>query len=148
MKSGASGRIGALCLGGLLFLALGAGTVRVQAQQVDVPEPTFMQVPAPALYHPQFKGPDPFRTWTLVERNRQISILELDYNGTLSMGGSPMALFTWRGSKKTRYLLKGKKLFDGNNAVVDGVVGDITEKEVLLIQGNQRIPYSREQRRP
>ncbi len=133
------------CLGLIAWLA--CGIVGVQAQQVDVPEPAFMQAPAPTLYHPQFKGPDPFRKWNLVERNRQISILELDYNGTFSMGGVPMAFFTCLGNNKARYILKAKKLYDGSGVAVEGVVGDITDKEVLLIQGNQRIPYSREQRR-
>ena len=137
-------RPAAFLLGASLFLA----TPSLFSQQVDIPEPTFMQIPAPALYQPQFKGADPFRPWEMMERNRAISILELDYHGILSMGGMPMAFFTWRGNPGARYTLKSRKLLDGNGKVVEGVVGDITAKEVVLVQGNQRIPYPREQRRP
>ena len=118
------------------------------AQQVDVPEPTFMQAPVYAGYQPQYKGRDPFAPLTMGQRVNLISILELEYHGTLSMGGVPMALFNWRNNPTTRFVLKFRKLYDANGVWVDGVVGDITDKEVVLIQGNQKIPYPRDQRRP
>jgi hypothetical protein len=128
-----------------VLMALAAGAFR--AQQVDVPEPTFMQAPVYSGYQPQYKGRDPFIPLQVSTLNR-VSIMELDYHGTLTMGGVPMALFNWRNKPDTRFVLKFRKLYDANGVWVDGVVGDITDKEVVLIQGNQQIPYPRDQRRP
>ncbi len=132
---------------GLLSILMVLSAAAFRAQQVDVPEPTFMQAPEYSGYQPQYKGRDPFIPIQVPTLN-QVSIMELDYHGTLSIGGVPMALFNWRDKPDTRFVLKFRKLYDANGVWVDGVVGDITDKEVVLTQGNQKIPYPRDQRRP
>lgn len=114
----------------------------IQGQQQDVPEPVFMNFSIQPLYVPIYHGRDPFKPLDNVDRSPQISIAELDYHGVIQMGEVPMALFTWRGNSMVRYVLKYRKLFAGTNAV-DGVVGDITDSEVVLVQGEQKIVYPR-----
>ena len=54
-----------------------------------------------------------------------------------------MALITWRGNQAIRYTLKFRKLYSDSDVVIDGVVGDITESEIKLIQGDQKVVYPR-----
>jgi hypothetical protein len=42
-----------------------------------------------------------------------------------------------------QYMLKYRKLYSGGEKEVDGVVGDISNSEVVLIQGEQKIAYPR-----
>ncbi len=113
------------------------------AQQQDVPEPVFMNFSIQPLYIPSYHGRDPFKPLDNVERSPQVSIADLDYHGVMFLNGKPMALFTWRGNSAVRYVLKFRKLFSGGDMTIDGVVGDISESEVVLVQGDQKIVYSR-----
>ena len=114
-----------------------------RAQQQDVPEPVFMNFSIQPLYIPSYHGRDPFKPLDNVERSPQVSIADLDYHGVMLLGGKSMALFTWRGNSSVRYVLKFRKLFSGGEMVIDGVVGDISDTEVVLVQGDQKIVYSR-----
>lgn len=125
----------------LLCFVLPGGTLR--SQQQDVPEPVFMNFSIQPLYVPTYHGRDPFKPLDNVDRLPQVSIVELDYHGVILLGAKPMALFTWRGNPDVRYTLKYRKLYSGGDSPVDGVVGDISAKEVVLIQGNQKISYPR-----
>jgi len=118
------------------------------SQQVDVPEPTFMQIPGVQAYQIRFKGRDPFLSSTSSFKATQVSIAELEFHGVLKMGSTSVAIFNWRGNTTARYLLKQRKLYSGLGDAVDGVVGDITDTEVILSQGSLKIPFPREQRRP
>lgn len=113
------------------------------AQQQDVPEPVFMNFSIQPLYVPTYHGRDPFRPLGNVQRSPEISISELDYHGVIYIGAVPIALFSWRGNGAVQYSLKYRKLYGSSDKPVDGVVGDITDSEVVLIQGEQKIAYPR-----
>ena len=113
------------------------------AQQQDVPEPVFMNFSIQPLYIPIYHGRDPFNPLDNVARSPQISISELDYHGVMYIGKVPMALFTWRGNAAVQYTLKYRKLYSGGEKAVDGVIGDISNSEVVLIQGEQKLVYPR-----
>ena len=115
----------------------------VWAQQQDVPEPVFMNFSIQPPYVPTYRGRDPFKPLDNVDRSPQVSISELDYKGVIFLGRTPMALFTWRGNSTMQYTLKFRKLYSGSEKTIDGVVGDISDFEVVLIQGDQKIVYSR-----
>ncbi len=78
-----------------------------------------------------------------IDRSPQLSIAELDYHGVISLGETPLAMFTWRGNPSVRYTLKFRKLYGGGERTVDGVVGDITDSQVILVQGDQKIIFPR-----
>jgi len=120
------------------FLAFSA-----QAQTTDVPEPVFSNFSIQPPYVPAYHGRDPFKPLDNIDRSPQLSIAELDYHGVITLGGTPLALFTWRGNPSVRYTLKFRKLFGGGEKTVDGVVGDITDSQVILVQGDQKIVYPR-----
>ncbi|HTA76692.1 MAG TPA: hypothetical protein VK791_06015 [bacterium] len=115
----------------------------VVAQQQDVPEPVFMNFSIQPLYVPTYHGRDPLRPLDNVERSPEISVSDLDYHGVIYIGKEPVALFTWRGNPLVQYTLKYRKLYSGGDKTIDGVVGDISNSEVVLIQGEQKIVYSR-----
>lgn len=112
------------------------------AQQQDVPEPVFMNFSIQPLYIPTYHGRDPLVPLDNLERTPNISISELDYHGVINIGGIPMALFTWQGNPMIQYMLKYRKLYSSSKEV-DGVIGDISNSEVVLIQGEQKIAYPR-----
>ena len=112
------------------------------AQQQDVPEPVFMNFSIQPLYVPTYHGRDPLMPLDNSDRTPNISISELDYHGVINIGGIPMALFTWQGNPMIQYMLKYRKLYSGGKEV-DGVIGDISNSEVVLIQGEQKIAYPR-----
>lgn len=136
--------LGILCLAALVMV----GKEPVGAQQADVPEPAFMSFVATVPYVPVYKGRDPFKPLGTVDRTNLLSIGELEYHGVIKMGDIPLALFSWRGNRAVRYVLKSRKLYMGDDRRVDGVVGDITDNEVVLVQGDRKIVYPRSQRRP
>ncbi len=113
------------------------------AQQQDVPEPLFINFSIQAPYVPTFRGRDPFKPLNNITRSSQVTLSELDYHGVIRLGDSWMALFTWKGNPAVRYTLKDRMLFDGNGKVIDGVVGDVLDKKVVVSQGDQRIVYPR-----
>jgi hypothetical protein len=113
------------------------------AQQQDVPEPLFMNFSIQPPYITTYHGRDPFKPLDNVDRLIQISIAELDYHGVIFMGEVPMVLFTWRGNPAVRYTLKYKKMYSNGDKTVDGIIGDIRDSEVILIQGDQKIVYPR-----
>lgn len=118
------------------------------AQQADVPEPSFLSFDISAPYVPVFKGRDPFKPLGTFERTQQIAISELEFHGVLQMGDVPLALFSWRGNSAVRYTLRYRKLYAADDRRIDGVVGDITDSEVVLVQGDRKIAFPRSQRRP
>ena len=122
-----------------LFLAPALG----RGQQQDVPEPVFMYFSIQPLYIPTYHGRDPFKPLDNIERGQQVSIAELDFRGTMRVGGLPIALFTWRGNPSVRYTLKSRKLYGAGEQVVDGVVGDISESRITLSQGQQKVEFPR-----
>jgi hypothetical protein len=113
------------------------------AQQQDVPEPVFVNFSIQPPYVPTYHGRDPFKPLDNVDRSPQISIAELEYHGVIFMEGNPMALFTWRGNEAVRYTLKFRKLYSDADIEIDGVVGDITDSEITLVQGDQKVVYPR-----
>ncbi len=115
----------------------------VWAQQQDVPEPVFMNFSIQPLYVPTYHGRDPFKALNNVDRSPQISIADLDYHGVIYLGETPMALFTWKGNSAVQYVLKFRRLLNGGGKLIDGVVGDISESAVILVQGDQKIVYTR-----
>jgi hypothetical protein len=115
----------------------------IQAQQQDVPEPVFVNFSIQPPYIPAYHGRDPFKPLDSLNRSPQISISELEYHGVIFISGTPMALFTWRGNKAVRYTLKFRKLYSDNDSEIDGVVGDIADSEITLIQGDQKVVYPR-----
>ncbi|SRR5665213_579068 len=123
---------------GLLFFIQGMAL----AQQQDVPEPIFMNFSIQPLYIPTYHGRDPLMPLDNLERTPNISISELDYHGVINIGGIPMALFTWQGNPMIQYMLKYRKLYSSSKEV-DGVIGDISNSQVVLIQGEQKIAYPR-----
>jgi len=125
----------------LVILLTGLGSL--WAQQQDVPEPVFMNFSIQPPYVPTYHGRDPFKPLDNVDRTSELSIAELDYRGVIQVGDAVLALFTWRGNPSVRYSLKYRKLYDGNDKALDGVVGDVTKDEVVLIQGDQKIVFSR-----
>ena len=131
----------------LLWLIIGLFLLFIQrsalAQQQDVPEPVFINFSIQPLYVPTYHGRDPFKPLDNVERSAEISVSELDYHGVIYIGKVPMALFTWRGNASVQYTLKYRRLYSGGDKAVDGVVGDISNSEVVLIQGEQKIAYPR-----
>jgi len=112
------------------------------AQQQDVPEPVFLNFSIQPLYVPTYHGRDPFRPINNVHRSPQVSITELDYHGIIYLSEKPVALFTWRGNSSIRYTLKYGKLY-GEGEEIDGVVGEVMESKVVLIQGDKKIVFSR-----
>ena len=112
-------------------------------QQQDVPEPIFVNFAITVPYLPLYKGRDPFQPLDNMQRSKQISIADLDYHGVIKMNGESYGLFAWKGNQAIRYTLKSRHLFSDSNDLIDGVVGDITETEVTLIQGDQKVVYSR-----
>ncbi len=118
-------------------------TIVVHAQQQDVPEPVFVNFSIQPPYVPVYHGRDPFKPLDNVNRSPQISISELEYHGVIVIAGNPMALFTWRGNQAVRYTLKYRRLYNDADVEVDGVVGDIAESEITLIQGDQKVDYPR-----
>jgi hypothetical protein len=114
----------------------------VLAQQQDVPEPVFINFSIQPLYVPTYHGRDPLVPLDNLDRTPNISISELDYHGVINIGGIPMALFTWQGNPMIQYMLKYRKLYSSSKEV-DGVIGDISNSEVVLIQGEQKIAYPR-----
>lgn len=126
-----------------IILALGSVPVAVGAQQQDVPEPVFQTFSVEAPYTLTFHGRDPFKALDNVDRSPELSISELNYQGVIQVGDSVLALFTWRGNPMVRYTLKSGKLYGDNDKVLDGVVGDITKDQVVLIQGDQKLAFSR-----
>jgi len=125
------------------YLLLLSCVQQLKAQQQDVPEPLFINFSIQAPYIPTFHGRDPFKPLDNMTRSPQLTLSELDYHGVIRLGDSWMALFTWRGNPVIRYTLKGRVLFDGNGKQIDGVVGDISDSKVVVIQGDQRIVYPR-----
>lgn len=115
---------------------------RVFCQQQDVPEPIFVNFVITAPYIPVYKGRDPFQPLDNMDRSKQISIADLDFHGVISMGGETYGLFAWKGNPAIRYTLKTRRLFSDSNEMVDGVVGNISETDVTLIQGDQKVVYS------
>ncbi len=113
------------------------------AQQQDVPEPVFVNFSIQPPYIPVYHGRDPFRPLDNVNRSPQISISDLEYHGVIVMEGNPMGLFTWRGNQAVRYTLKYRKLYSDAGVEIDGVVGDVSDIELTLIQGDQKIVYPR-----
>lgn len=113
------------------------------AQQQDVPEPVFLNFSIQPPYIPTYHGRDPFKPLNWVKNEPQISIAELEYHGIIDMDGITMALFGWRTDQTKRYTLKQRKLYSDADISVDGVVGDITDSQVVLIQGDQKIVYPR-----
>jgi hypothetical protein len=111
-------------------------------QQQDVPEPVFMNFSIQPLYIPSYHGRDPFKPLDNLDREAQVSIAELEYHGVILLGETPLALFTWRGNSNVKYILKFRRLYNGENAIY-GVVGDITSAGVILVQGDQKIVYPR-----
>jgi len=136
----------ALWMGTLVLGCLGLSAA--SAQQSDVPEPAFVGFTVNGPYRPVYRGRDPFKPLGSMDRNNLISIGELQYHGVIKMGNDVIALFSWRGNAGVRYTLKSRKLYKSDDARIDGVVGDITETEVVLIQGDRKIVYPRTQRRP
>jgi hypothetical protein len=126
---------------GLGFLF--ASFVVLYAQQQDVPEPVFINFSIHPVYVPTYHGRDPFKKLDNIERQPQVSISELDYKGIINVGGTSIALFCWKGNTNIRYTLKSRKLYGGADKVIDGVVGDVSQTEVVLIQGDQKVVYSR-----
>ena len=127
-------------LGGI-FLFVSA--IALYGQQQDVPEPVFINFSIQPAYVPVYHGRDPFKALDNVDRQPQVSIFELDFHGVISMGGTAVALFTWKGNPGVRYILKFRKLYSGGERTIDGVVGDISESEVVLMQGEQKVVYPR-----
>lgn len=113
------------------------------AQQQDVPEPVFVNFSIQPPYIPNYHGRDPFKPLDWIANQTRLSISELEYHGIVVFGGTSMALFGWRTNQMLRYTLKNRKLYSDSDIPVDGVVGDITETQVVLIQGNQKIVYPR-----
>jgi hypothetical protein len=126
---------------GLGFLF--ASFVVLYAQQQDVPEPAFINFSIQPVYIPTYHGRDPFKPLDNVDRVQQIAISELDYHGVINIGSTSLALFTWKGNATVRYTLKFRKLFGAGEKAVDGVVGDITDSEIVLMQGDQKVVYPR-----
>ena len=127
----------------LFFLLFLASAPLLRAQQQDVPEPVFTSFPIQPPYILTYHGRDPFKALDNVDRSPELSITELDYRGVIQVGDSVLALFTWRGNPQVRYTLKYRKLFGGNDKALDGVVGEVTQDDVVLIQGDQKIVFSR-----
>ena len=133
------------------FLSIGlwillSSWVYAQQQDIteqDVPEPVFLNFSIQPPYIPTYDGRDPFKPLTWFVNQPQISIAELEYHGVVDFGGKPMALFGWRTNQTIRFTLKGRKLYSDADIPVDGVVGDITDSKITLIQGDQKIVYPR-----
>jgi hypothetical protein len=115
----------------------------MEGQQQDVPEPVFLNFSIQPPYIPTYHGRDPFKPLDWVKNEPQISIAELEYHGIIDFAGIPMALFGWRTDQTKRYTLKERKLYSDAEIPIDGVVGDITDSQVILIQGDQKIIYPR-----
>ncbi len=124
----------------------------VLAQQQDVPEPVFMNFSIQSPYIPSYHGRDPFYPLQSIsyDISKKVSIADLDYRGILSLGDKDIALFSWKQDSTYRFLLKSRKLYCSSNStksskeqVVDGIVGDIKSSEVILLQGDQKIVFSR-----
>ena len=126
-----------------VLLGFVISTSFIWAQQQDVPEPIFVNFPIQPPYIPTYHGRDPFKPLDNVDRSPQVSIADLDFHGVLTIKGTAMGLFGWRGNESIRYTLKFRKLYSDGDVLVDGVVGDITESDVTLIQGEQKIVYTR-----
>jgi len=129
-----------LAILGFLFVT----ALRTNAQQQDVPEPVFLNFSIQPPYIPTYHGRDPFKPLNWIINEPRISIAELEYHGIMDFGGIPMALFGWRTDQTKRYTLKQRKLYNDADIPVDGVVGDITDSKVTLIQGDQKIVYPRQ----
>lgn len=129
-----------LIAAGFLLLA----TREIKAQQQDVPEPVFLNFSIQPPYVPTYHGRDPFKSLDWIKNESQLSIAELEFHGIVDFGGTSMALFGWRVDQSKRYTLKGRKLYNDADVPVEGVVGDITESQVILVQGDQKIVYPRQ----
>ncbi|MGH7739930.1 MAG: hypothetical protein ACREL1_07265 [bacterium] len=127
----------------LIILSFGSFPAMVGAQQQDVPEPVFQTFSVEAPYALTFHGRDPFKALDNIDRSPELSISELNYGGVIQMGDSVLALFTWRENPMIHYTLKSGKLYGANDKVLDGVVGNITKDQVVLIQGDQKLAFSR-----
>ncbi|HVZ79614.1 MAG TPA: hypothetical protein VHE12_02290 [bacterium] len=113
-------------------------------QQQDVPEPVFVNFSITVPYVPTYKGRDPFVPLDNMDRPTQISIADLEFHGTIVMNGETYGLFAWKGNPSIRYTLKSRRLYSDSNELIDGVIGDITDSKVILIQGDQKVACSRE----
>jgi len=117
-------------------------------QKADVPEPSFLNFNVGPAYVPVYKGRDPFKSLGTFDKGSVVSIAELEFHGVIKMGNVFLALFSWRGNADVRYTLRFRKLYGADDRRIDGVVGDITDAEVVLVQGDRKIVYPRSQRRP
>lgn len=126
-----------------IFSFLFMTALQTNAQQQDVPEPVFLNFSIQPPYIPTYHGRDPFKPLDWIVNEPKISISELEYHGIVDFGGISMALFGWRTDQTKRYTLKQRKLYSDADVQVDGVVGDITDSKVILIQGDQKIVYPR-----
>jgi len=127
---------------GCLFSPMVLAQQQVTNDQ-EVPEPLFFNFSIQPPYIPTYDGRDPFKPLNWFVNQPQISISELDYHGMLDIGGKQMVLFEWRTNPTIRFTLKGRKLYSDADIPVDGVVGDITETKIILIQGDRKIAYPR-----
>jgi hypothetical protein len=132
----------------LFVWAVLASPSPVETQQADVPEPAFLGFDVNAPYVPVYQGRDPFEPLDTFGSTNRVSIGEMEFVGVIQMGDVTLALFNWRGNPSVRYTLRYRKLYGADDRRIDGVVGEITEKEVTLIQGDRKIAYPRTQRRP
>lgn len=121
----------------------------LSAQQVSWQGPmeVFPSLVEEAPYVPRYQGRDPFVPLGKDQySNYPARLSDLEYQGLLFVEGVPRALFVLQRDKGVRFVLKYDRLYDGQNHVVDGVVGEITEKEIVLRQGGQelRLPRKKE----
>ena len=119
-------------------------TSNTKAQQQDVPEPVFLNFSIQPPYIPTYHGRDPFKPLDWIKNETQLSISELEFHGIINFGGTPMALFGWRVDQSKRFTLKERKLYNDADVPIDGVIGDITDSRVVLVQGDQKIVYPRQ----
>lgn len=135
----------------LAALLASAGGRSAGAQSgAQAPEETFPEFVVEAPYVPLYRGRDPFRPLGEVESaGMPIRIGELRYLGTLVFEGVDMALFSLQRDPGMRFVLKYRKLYDGNDEPVGGVAGEIREDEVILTQGGRtlRIPRNAKESR-
>lgn len=116
----------------------------MDAQQQDVPEPVFLNFSIQPPYIPTYHGRDPFKPLNWIVNRPRISLVELEYHGVVTVDGATLALFGWRVDQTKEYTLKNRKLYSDEGIPVDGVVGEITDTQVILIQDDQKIVYPRQ----
>ncbi len=85
---------------------------------------------------------DPFKALQSTKVKPELVIYDLILTGIIDIGGGRVAIFKRREGPDQTYQLKGSRLFGKDGRMVPAIRGKvIDERTVLLVQGDEEIPF-------